>query len=203
MRVNKHVALQLAAATIIGMPLVGYIIMYFFPNEDYVTHFIGLKPMWQQLLSGTLVGAGASFGAMIIIKLPFLREASSQYSGLLSSLRLTRSEKVYVSLCAGIGEEFLFRGVIQPLLGIWVTAVLFVGLHGYLNLRDWRISIYGLYMTAVVVLFGLLTIEYGLTSAVVAHTLVDILLLTGVKSGDQSKQDWSKMNERYEKEKEQ
>jgi len=202
-KVNKHLALQLAAVTIIGMPLIGYIIMCFFPDEDYITHFIGLKPIWQQLVVGSLVGLGAAGGALLIIRLPFLREASLQYAGLLSSLKLTQSEKVYVSVCAGIGEEFLFRGVVQPLLGIWVTAVVFVGLHGYLNLRDWRIFVYGLYMTAVVVLFGFLTIEYGLMTAIVAHTLVDILLLAGVKSDDTKEEDWSELNEQYEEEKEQ
>ena len=72
--------------------------------------------------------------------------------------------------------EILFRGILQSYFGIWVTAVGFVAIHGYLNPFDWRISIYGAYMTAAIIAIGYLNQLYGLTSAMIAHTIIDIIL---------------------------
>ena len=83
---------------------------------------------------------------------------------------------VIVSICAGVGEEILFRGILQSYFGIWITAVGFVAIHGYLNPLDWRISIYGAYMTAAIIAIGYLNQLYGLTSAMIAHTIIDIIL---------------------------
>jgi hypothetical protein len=87
---------------------------------------------------------------------------------------------VGVSLCAGIGEEIFFRGVVQPLpyCGVWVTAIFFVAIHGYLNPMDWRISIYGVYMTILIAGLGYLTDYMGLTTAMVAHTMIDVVLFS-------------------------
>jgi hypothetical protein len=71
----------------------------------------------------------------------------------------------------------LFRGALQPLLGIPITSILFVAIHGYLNPRDWRLSIYGLFMTAGIAWLGYLTDSRGLLSAIVGHTIIDVYLL--------------------------
>lgn len=194
MRPTKDMALKLAAGTIVGMPLIGWAIMWFFQDTDFVSHFRGAKPFWQQIIVGLFVGTVSALGAIAMMRLPFLAEANIQYSQLLQNLKLTTSEKVYISICAGIGEEFLFRGVIQPLLGVFLTAFLFVALHGYLRLTDWRISIYGLYMIAVVVVFGFLTVYLGLAAAAVAHIAVDVILLIGLKP-NQDTEDNNQLNE--------
>jgi len=62
-------------------------------------------------------------------------------------------------------------------MGIIITAILFVAIHGYLNPRNWRISIYGVFMTAGIVLLGYLAETMGLLVAIVAHTIIDIYLL--------------------------
>jgi len=38
-------------------------------------------------------------------------------------------EILLLSAAAGVGEEILFRGVVQPLLGLWVTSTIFGILH--------------------------------------------------------------------------
>lgn len=47
----------------------------------------------------------------------------SQYRLLL--LELSTLEKIYVSLLAGVSEELLFRGLLQPMFGLTITSVLF------------------------------------------------------------------------------
>ena len=89
---------------------------------------------------------------------------------------------IIVSICAGVGEEILFRGVLQSYFGIWITAVGFVAIHGYLNPLDWRISLYGSYMTLAIVVIGYLHQHYGLTSAMLAHTMIDIVLFIKLTS---------------------
>lgn len=101
----------------------------------------------------------------------------NKYSNLIGSFELKPAHIIYISLCAGIGEEILFRGVIQPFLGIWITAILFVAIHGYLNPKNWRLIIYGVYLTLVIVVVGWQAKHFGLISAIAAHTVIDIVLL--------------------------
>jgi membrane protease YdiL (CAAX protease family) len=44
-------------------------------------------------------------------------------------LELSQPEKIYISLLAGFSEELLFRGLMQPLLGITATSILFGLMH--------------------------------------------------------------------------
>lgn len=44
-------------------------------------------------------------------------------------LELTPGEKIYLSFVAGVSEELLFRGLLQPLLGIGPASVLFGIMH--------------------------------------------------------------------------
>lgn len=169
--------LGMAGATIIGMPLIAWVIMFFFPDFDYFGYMIGEASLWFHLAAGTLAGLGFALGANWLVSRDFMSEVRIKYNALLGDLKLNSSEIIFISFCAGVGEEFLFRGTIQPLLGIIPTAVLFVALHGYLSFRDWRISVYGIYMTGVIAFLGWLTHEYGILSAVIAHTLIDIVLL--------------------------
>lgn len=88
---------------------------------------------------------------------------------------------IFVSLCAGIGEEIFFRGIIQPYLGIVVTAIIFVAIHGYLNPKNLKITVYGVYMVFAIMLLGYLTDKFGLITAITAHTVIDVVLLIKTK----------------------
>jgi len=76
-----------------------------------------------------------------------------------------------------VGEEILFRGAFQPLFGLWIVAIVFVAIHGYLNLFDWKISIYGLYMVLVAAGFGYLFSGFGIIAASSAHFAFDVIML--------------------------
>lgn len=82
-----------------------------------------------------------------------------------------------VSVCAGVGEELFFRGAIQHWLGTLLTAVVFVALHGYLDPRDGRILRYGLYMTGAMAIIGWWAERHGLIAPIIAHTLIDVVLI--------------------------
>lgn len=171
----------MAAATLLGMPLLAWIIVQFTEDIDLMTRWTGSKHIGIQLAWGIPVGVVAARIAKFIVSRNFMTGVRLRYERMFRNLRLNWSEIIFISLCAGVGEELLFRGVLQPLLGILLTSILFVLIHGYLNPRDWRISIYGAYMTVVIVGLGIMTEEIGIWSAVAAHTVIDIVLLADLR----------------------
>lgn len=170
--------MQLALATLIGMPIIAIIIDRFSETVDLATVLIGSAPLWSQLLAGIIVGVISAVLAQAMVSLPFMQKMNVKYTSMFGNFRLTWSEILFLSLCAGVGEELLFRGAIQPLLAIIPTSILFVAIHGYLHPKNWRLSIYGLFMTGVICIIGLMAIRFGLISSMIAHTLIDVYLLS-------------------------
>ncbi len=168
---------SMAAITLLGMPLLGWVIARFVDDMNLMVRWTGIAPIWKQLLYGAPVGAVAALMARFIVSRRFMDGVRLRYERMFRHLRLNWSEIVFISLCAGVGEELLFRGVLQPLFGIVLTAVVFVAIHGYLNPSDWRISVYGVFMTGVICFLGWMTEVYGIWSAVMAHFVIDVMLL--------------------------
>ena len=69
-----------------------------------------------------------------------------------------------IGLSAGIGEEVLLRGAIQPRMGIFLTAVLFALLH-----TQYGLSFVNLGVFDIGVLLGLERKYFGTTAAVITH----------------------------------
>jgi membrane protease YdiL (CAAX protease family) len=75
---------------------------------------------------------GLSFSIPIVtavLRLPVLfrlREHSIARSRMFD---LRSFNPIWISLFAGVGEEILFRGAIQPLRGLWLTSAIFCLLH--------------------------------------------------------------------------
>lgn len=84
---------------------------------------------------------------------------------------LTSWQILLLSLLSGFGEEILFRGVIQPRLGLWIAALMFGALHFPYRrlLLPW--SAFALGMGVVM---GLLTAGFGtLWPAIVLHFFIN------------------------------
>lgn len=80
-------------------------------------------------------------------------------------------EVLLLSLLPGIGEEALFRGVIQPAAGIVPATIIFGLLHSGFSRR---LLPYGLWTTAVGGLLGLLYLWSGnLWGSIVAHAVIN------------------------------
>ncbi|MBK8497464.1 MAG: CPBP family intramembrane metalloprotease [Flavobacteriales bacterium] len=138
---------------------------------------VGTAPLWQHALVGITTGVLIALGAWWIIARPYMAEVRSKYATLIGPLLPSRWAQWFVSICAGAGEELLFRGALQQWLGIPLTALVFVALHGYLDPRDRRISSYGLYLTATMMGLGYMADHMGLMGPIIAHTIIDIVLL--------------------------
>ncbi|MEY3398022.1 MAG: hypothetical protein RL220_616, partial [Bacteroidota bacterium] len=144
---DRFTIMKLSLATLVGMPLVALIFDQFSESVDLAAAITGFVPLWRQLLAGIILGVGGAAIAHIVIAMPFMQKVNVKYSNMLGHFDLGWNEILFVSFCAGVGEELLFRGALQPLMGIPLTSVFFVAIHGYLNPTDWRISVYGIALT--------------------------------------------------------
>ena len=184
-KTTKH-TLYIGLGTLLFFGLGGVIIVEHVQGQNFMDLLgEGVALHWQ-LLYGLLAGAAGSGVALLIITRSFFKNELAYYSGLISRLDLNGAGMVFLSLCAGIGEELFFRAGIQPLLGIWWTSVIFVGLHGYLNPMNMRISVYGLVLINVIAGFGYLFDTVGIFSAMTAHAFFDLVLFVALHKEQKS-----------------
>lgn len=162
--------------TLLGFPLAGFILLKFFGLPLIETVFRWKINVTLQLGAGAFIGVLMGLGAKRAITLPAIAPTLDKYSDMIRSMGLKQRHVFFLSFCAGFGEELFFRGALQPLAGIWITAIVFVAIHGYLNPMNWRISLYGIYMTGVIAVLGYLTELWGIFTACAAHTAIDIVL---------------------------
>lgn len=129
-----------------------------------------------QVLIGSILGLLLGSIAWIFISSEFMRPVLAKYGNVISSLQLDYVTIISISLCAGIGEEWFFRGFLQDYLGVIITSVIFVFIHGYLNIFEPKIYYYGILMTVMIIMIGYLDTYVGLMGSMAAHTMIDIIL---------------------------
>ena len=176
--------------TLLGLGGLGLYIIGQSEEVFFLDMLRGSFSPWIQLAIGTGYGLIAAFVGLGLIRMPFMEPVEAKYRTLIGSIRIGWPDIIFLSICAGVGEEILFRGGIQPHLGLWPTSILFVALHGYLNPMDWRISVYGVFMTIAIAIVGKLYIHVGAWSAFAAHTLIDVVLLKALSKAYEEKGPW-------------
>lgn len=169
--------LILGWGTLLGFGFIGLALVYFFQPTTLIELWLGQLPILQQVLAGVLTGLIGAGVALILINASFFKEEKQKYHGLLNNWTWTESGIVFISICAGVGEELLFRAGLQPIMGLWITSILFVVIHGYLNPMNWKISIYGIVMIGFIAALGYLYQTVGILAAIIAHTIFDAILL--------------------------
>jgi membrane protease YdiL (CAAX protease family) len=162
--------------TLILFPLLGWGILQFFEDDALGMMVRSEMNFFLQIIAGAAVGVALGYLAQAIITRPFMGDIEDKYARVVSGLNLNRMHIVFLSFCAGFGEELLFRGALQPLAGVWITAIGFVALHGYLSPFSWRISLYGAFMVLAIALLGYMADGWGIIAACTAHMAIDIVL---------------------------
>ena len=132
--------------------------------------------------------------AFFMSKWEYLNEVQSKFTIQLGGYQLTLQEIVFLSFCAGFGEEILFRGMLQPWLGIFFTAFLFIALHGYISVKSSAHLIFGLALWSMGIGLGLLGAYSGLISAAIAHMIYDIYAFLNIQREFESLKSRSKLN---------
>lgn len=166
----------LAFVTLLGFPLIGWLLLYFFRDDPLQIMVRSSSSIPIQLSIGVVFGTLVGLAAKWLIRRPFLNDVGVKYARIVQTFGISTKGIWFISFCAGFGEELLFRGAVQPLIGIWITALIFVAIHGYLDPRDWKISAYGLFMTLAIAALGYLTEYFGIWTAAIAHMMIDVVL---------------------------
>lgn len=172
-------------------------LLFYFALSYLIFHFIRAERLqdafahgfsWPfQLGYGLLCGAAAALAIGFFVNREPLRSVLDDFYIFreVSRMRLTPFDRIQVSLFAGAGEELLFRGALQPVLGIWLTSLVFVGIHGYFKFKSIGHILFGLLMFALSMLLGSIYAHAGLLSAMAAHAFYDVIMLWWIKpTGD-------------------
>lgn len=169
--------LLLALSTLFGMGGLGAWLVLVVQERSFAEVLLGEGPPWLQVATGLGGGALMARLAQGIIASKALATTRDRYAELVGPLLVSPWSQVLVALSAGAGEELLFRGALQHWLGVPATAILFVALHGYLDPRNRPLSLYGLFLSGCMLLFGYYARCCGLLALIIAHALFDLLLI--------------------------
>jgi len=174
----------MALLTLVVMGGGGWLLIAFVQDRDPVALVLGPMQWSAQLPIGIVAGLAIAAVAWWIIAQPAMAEVRARYAALVSELMPGRWLQVAVSLSAGIGEELLFRGALQHWLGIPLTAIVFVALHGYLDPRDKSLLRYGLFLTVAMCGIGWTAEQFGLLMAMASHAVIDMVLISKLVATD-------------------
>ena len=164
--------------TLLIFPLPGFYLQYYFNDLAFVD-FISLsdfKPV--PIVYGLQFGVFYAFIAYLFMKAPFFEKIPVKVNKLVQNMKLSVVDGLFLSLCAGVGEELLFRQGIQSFTGVLITSILFVALHGYLNPFNLRFSVYGLIVLPFILLISYGLDVFGIWFCIAAHFAYDAVLFT-------------------------
>ena len=128
------------------------------------------------------VGLGIQFGviyafiALLFMQAKVFKEMPTRIENIVRNMNLSVLDCIFLSLCAGIGEELLFRSGVQFYLGPIFTSVLFVAIHGYLNPFNWKMSLYGIIVLPFILVLSYSLYEFGIWFCIAAHFSYDLIL---------------------------
>jgi membrane protease YdiL (CAAX protease family) len=146
--------------------------------------FAGGSIPWQ-LAVGAGLGGAAAINAWFVYRHGLADAGSRTLADGYGRLELAGWNPLWFAACAGLWEELLFRGALQPLIGLVPAATLFVLAHARAyRFRDVnrRVAVQaaGLFLAGIA--FGLLVRYVGLLAAMIVHAAVDVWGLLTVRA---------------------
>ena len=138
-----------------------------------------------QLLFGLAISALAAVGSYLGFRLTAGSEATRNTIKAYGRLDLSGLNPLWISLAAAIGEELLFRAALQPLLGVWVSSLIFLLTHTpvyqFRKLdRATLVQAAGVFGASVAL--GFIYQYVGLLAAMLVHTALDVVGLYVVRN---------------------
>lgn len=134
----------------------------------------GLVP---SLLAGLALGAAVALASRFFFSTFARRLTEDLFVPLFG--HTARGDVALLSLLPGLGEEILFRGVLQPEIGLLAASLVFGLMHSGLSRR---LLPYGLWATVVGALLGSLYLATGnLWGCIAAHALTNAAGISWVR----------------------
>ncbi|MFT5582062.1 MAG: membrane protease YdiL (CAAX protease family) [Psychromonas sp.] len=175
---SKIYILGLVTLLVFPVPAWFYRIYYLKENSDSFFR-------WDEFQTGNVL-FGLSLGiiyaiiALLALSSPVFEPLPNRVEDLIKKMNLNIFDAIFLSLCAGIGEELLFRNGIQHILGPIITTLIFIVIHGYFDPRSWRKSLYGVILLPFVLVLSYGYIYFGQWFSVAAHFSYDLVLFSSL-----------------------
>lgn len=169
--------------TCVAFSLIALVIIFIAQDEPRAV-FTGPMNWSSQFLFGLGLSALAALASYVSFRLTAQSEATRNTIMAYGRLDLSGLNPVWISLAAAIGEELLFRAALQPLLGVWITSIIFLLTHTpvyqfrKLN-RATLVQAAGVFGASVAL--GFIYQYVGLLAAVLVHTALDVVGLYVVR----------------------
>ena len=165
--------------TLIVFPVIGFFLLWFF--EDYtIKGLIGTLELDRVVEVITLIGIelGLLYGFFVVFvsQAPVFEKFASPQMKMLKRLNLNWMDALFISFCAGFGEEILFRVCLQTWFGPWVTTFVFIAIHGYFSIKIIQKNILGILLFPFILLISFGYEEFGFWFSVSAHFAYDFLM---------------------------
>jgi membrane protease YdiL (CAAX protease family) len=175
----------------IKLYILGWVTLIIFPIPAYFAAHYLKDVQWESfiqldkitpipILYGLEFGIIYAFIASVILKAPVFKSIPLGIEQLIKGLKINFIDAIFLSLCAGIGEELLFRSGMQTFFGVWITSFVFVAIHGYFSLVNIKKSLYGLVVLPFIILISLGYEHFGLWFSIAAHFSYDLVLFVAM-----------------------
>ena len=162
--------------TLVVFPIPTFLVMHFVEGIS-ISEILELENLdIMPTALGIVVGMVYAFIALAFMQSSVFDELPNRVERVVKNMRLNVIDCIFLSICAGVGEELLFRSGVQYYLGPWITSVFFVAIHGYLNPFIWRMSLYGLIVLPFILLISFCLEPLGLWFCIGAHFSYDLIL---------------------------
>lgn len=166
----------LGMVTLLMLPL-SWAILWLLGKNPSPIDFLQLDTLlFWPVVGGLAYGSAFGFLMLWATNTEEARKSFRRQLQIIRSFHLTLFDCVFLSLCAGIGEEFLFRITLQEWIHPLINSVIFVAIHGYFDPRDWSVTKYGLLILVFIIGLGYGVGMYGIWSCIVAHAAYDFVL---------------------------
>jgi hypothetical protein len=164
--------------TLIVFPLPAFLVLHYFEGISLGEFFQKDKLTLSMVLLGVNAGLFYAFIILILGQFPAFQEQSVRQVRMIKALRLNWGDILFISICAGVGEELLFRAGMQFYLGPWLTSLIFVAIHGYFSFTSWKKNLPGIAVLPFILLLAFGFEAYGLWFAIAAHATYDFVLFS-------------------------
>ena len=178
------IGLQRQLVTCTVMSGLAVVLLLLFQRTPYWPVLLSGMPFSYQIAIG--LGLGGAYWAAAAIGYRFAagRKSTEHMAASYGRVDLSGWNPLWIALAAGFGEELLFRGALQPLVGIWVTSALFVVAHvrAYrFNELSTRVLLQAAGLFAVSLVLGGVRQYVGLAAVMIVHAAMDIVGLYTVR----------------------
>jgi len=181
---QKSKFLLLGWVTLLVFPAVGLLLLFLFGSRPLLEVF-----EWQRIFSfptlfGLAIGGVYAWLVVSLMDLKVFKPALKGQREIIQGLNLSLVQMVFISFCAGFGEEILFRAALQTWWGPWITTVVFIAAHGYLDPRSWEKMLPGILLFPFILFLAFGYEIYGLWFCVAGHFIYDLIMFLSVKKSE-------------------